>query len=182
MSRWKRYCGRLFCSSLGTLQQFRRLIPRSCLVFLAIMSCLWEHFLQIITGSYKPLNIVGMRFMCFFFCLFFFSFIIYLPRKAQLKSHLPSGNLCGPALHYFIKSTSEFLENGVCMADAGLQSLYPEKFCCKKKTCLWGTHHVGCPLGNSFSLSCKFRELLNSKAVEQFCKGGESPKVSRALT
>lgn len=88
-----------------------------------------------------------------FFLPFFFSFIIYLPRKAQLKSHLPSGNLCGPALHYFIKSTSEFLENGVCMADAGLQSLYPEKFCCKKRKLAYGAPTMWAVLWETHFLS-----------------------------
>lgn len=74
-----------------------------------------------------------MLFFCVCMCAFFSSFIIYLPRKAQLRSHLPSGNLCGPALHYFIKSTNEFLDDGVCMADAGLQSLYPKNSVEKKK-------------------------------------------------
>lgn len=90
--------------------------------------------------------------MLFFFA-FFFSFIIYLPRKAQLKSHLPSGNLCGPALRYSIKSTSEFLENGVCMADVGLQSLYPEKFCCKKRKLAYGAPTMWAVLWETHFLS-----------------------------
>lgn len=100
---------------------------------------------------------MGMRFLAFSF-----SFIIYLPRKAQLKSHLPSGNLCGPVLHCVIASKnvevkSEFLKNGVCMALAELQSSCTQKKSVETNFYLWGTSHVGLPQGNSSS--CKFREL-----------------------
>lgn len=67
---------------------------RPCLVLLALIPWLWAPSLEIITSNYKLLNIVGMRFFDFFFPFLYNC----LPRKAYLKSHLPSGNLCGPAL------------------------------------------------------------------------------------